>query len=204
MRWLSGALLLALLTGRAQASCPELTEAHVYLSFSGAVSGCSRAHPYCVSGETVTFKVLSFGVSSGCSASWSYQWSFDGGATIGGQEVVRPITGTTHVAVNVRAGERDVQLAESIYVIVYDRWPMIVERLVLAGRTLPNAFRFSTMWPGDIVWDFGDGTLATGTVAEHHYEDAPGQYTVTVRSSTEGTISRQIRVLAVRRCSARH
>jgi PKD repeat protein len=195
-----GALVLALVAGDARAVCPQLSEAKVFISFSGSESACSQFHPYCTIGDVVTLRVQPFLYDLACGAH-TFNWTFSDGFTATGREITRVVT-TPHpweLVVDVTNERGSVRLRTAIQTnLIIEHWPMIIE------RRSPNAFRFSTTWSGNVIWDFGDGTSATGQLVEHRYARTPRTYIVTVRSASGTAFSQQVRVLATRYRSARH
>ena len=193
-----GALLLALAVVDARAACPQLSEAKVFISFSGSDSACSRFHPYCTVGDVVTLTVQPFTYDLACGAH-TFRWTFSDGFTATGREIARVVTTPYpwELVVDVTNESSTVRLHATIQTYI-ERWPMIID------RRSPNSFRFSTAWSGEVHWDFGDGTSATGQTVEHRYDETPRTYIVTVRSLSNGAFSQRVQVLPTRRRSARH
>ena len=158
-------------------------------------------HPYCTQGDAVTFRVQPFRYDFRCGPH-SFAWSFSDGFTFTstGPSITRVIT-SPHpwdVTVVVTNGRDSVRLSQHIVTnVIIERWPMIVDHL--SRRT----FRFMTTWTGDITWDFGDGTTATGREVVHEFGNAPRTYTVTVRSGA-ASYEQPIHVPGDRRRAARH
>lgn len=196
-------LLFAIAASNARATsdvpCHPPRAATMFIAFSGSESACSRTYPYCTRGDVVTFKVESFGYDFRCHPH-SFAWSFSDGFTATGREVRRVITSPhpLDVAVVVATPLGSVRLTQRVEIdVIIEHWPMIVERL---SRT---RYRFTTSWPGDITWDFGDGTTATGPGVVHEYGDLPRTYIVTVRNGVL-VHEQPLHVPGQRRRAARH
>jgi hypothetical protein len=173
---------------RAAAACPPLTEANVFVSLHGSFQA----------GDPLTLKVAPFGYDLGCGPH-VFLWTFSDATATTGREVTRILMHPVDVTVDVRNEVSTVRLSKSIPIITdHEPWPMIVE------RRSPSSFRFSTAWSGNVSWDFGDGTFATGHFVEHQYGPTPRTYRVTIRSSSGARYSQDVRVLGPRRRAARH
>jgi len=82
-------------TSGATAQCPVATSANTFLTWSGAVSGCSPSGGNCAVGETINFSAFAFGYSLSQCAS-ILTWNFgDGSSASGTSTSVSHTYGTT-------------------------------------------------------------------------------------------------------------
>ena len=204
-------------------ACPTMAAGNVFMSFTGASSGCSTTSPNCQSGESIGFQTQFWQYNPAC-ATHSYTWSFgDGTSAKSGQSVSHTYSaaGTYVVSLTVQNPYQVFTTQQTITTTgsvgcstlgasnVGISYSGPSSGCTSAGGTPCNAYESVTLaavgqagynfacGTHSYAWNFGDGSTGTGQSTTHAYNTS-GTFTValtvTPPSGPAVTVNSQITV----------